>query len=64
MGEKIKLANPQEATSPSSISSSDMENRFIPFAYSPLDSCRGGKQKAPSRIRDEKKNAEKAPRLR
>jgi hypothetical protein len=64
MEQKIKLACPEEATSPSSISLSDIEDRFIPFTHSPLDICRGGKQKTPSRVRDGKKNAEKASGLR
>ena len=55
----INLYNPEDALcpspsslSPSSVSMSDMEVRIVPYTWSPLDSCRGGKQKTTSRVRD------------
>jgi hypothetical protein len=61
----IELHNPEDALrnadsySPSSASSSDLEDRVAPFTSSPLDSCRGGKQKTPSRVRDARKKNKK-----
>jgi hypothetical protein len=51
----ILLFNPGEAVRKDIEPSSPAEDRTVPFTYSPLDSCRGGKQKTSSRVRDAQK---------
>lgn len=58
---EVTLAKPTDADvslskSSSSSSLADMEERTLPFTFSPLDSYRGGK-KSRRRIRDDTKDA-------
>ena len=64
LGITFTLANPTDANvslsnSSSTSSLADMDDRALPFTYSPLDNCRGGatRKKSRPRVRDGAHNA-------